>query len=107
MNFPVVDVMKIFSWLQYDHNYGQSPWSIHLKVVCLRPGEVRESSRAPRSAKEVLNDGFGVEEEDQNDDGSNDQNEDGESGAAKFFGLEGKSAEAWMAVTMVAAMLIL
>lgn len=107
MNFPVVDIMTFFSWLQYDHNYGRSAWSIHVKAVCLRPGEVREGSRTPRSAKEVLDDAFGVEN-DQNDDGGDDD-EDDESGAGEVFGLQGRLAWTWTwtVATMVAAMFIL
>ena len=53
-------------------------WSTHTKVVCLKPENVQEGSRAPRTAKEVLDANFGPE--------------DDESSADRGFRWSGKAA---------------
>jgi hypothetical protein len=59
--------------------------SVYTKVVCLKPENVQEGSRALRTAKEVLDENYGVQDDEPS-------SEDDESSAERAFRWGGKAA---------------
>jgi hypothetical protein len=75
-NFPIVDIMTFYPTVPLTSRFlGREG---HAKVVCLKPENVQEGSRAPRTAKEVLDENYGPQ--------------DNESGAERASGRGGKAA---------------
>ena len=84
-NFPIVDIMTFYPTVPLTREFGGR--SSHAKIVCLKPENVQEGSRAPRTAKEVLDENYGPQ--------------DDESSAERAFGQGGKAALASVAGIVV------
>ncbi|RYN84597.1 hypothetical protein AA0117_g811 [Alternaria alternata] len=75
LNFPIVDIMTFYPTVSSTR--GGSSRETHAKVVCLKPENIQEGSRAPRSVKEVLDEYYGPH--------------DDESGAERVLGRGGEA----------------
>jgi hypothetical protein len=89
LNFPVVDVLTFYPIAPIPQSF--SAYTAQAKVVCLKPENVQDGSRAPRSAKEVLDELYSSQDDDGDDD---------KSSAERAFGWGGNDALTW-AVSMV------
>jgi hypothetical protein len=90
LNFPVVDVLTFYPIAPIPQSF--SAYTAQARVVCLKPENVQDGSRAPRSAKEMLDDLYGSQDDD--------DDEEEESSAKRAFGWDGSYALTW-AVGMV------
>ncbi|KAG9192055.1 hypothetical protein G6011_10789 [Alternaria panax] len=85
LNFPIVDIMAFYPTVPTTG--GTNSREVHVKVVCLKPENVQEGSRTPRTVKQVLDDNYGLQ--------------DDESSAERAFGRGSKAAIASLAGTAV------
>ncbi|KAI4920295.1 uncharacterized protein J4E92_008513 [Alternaria infectoria] len=86
LNFPIVDILHFYPTTPVTNR--MTGRSVHAKVVCLKPGKVQDGSRAPRSAKAVLDEKFGPQDGEDSQDG--DDAQDDESSAERAIGWSGR-----------------
>ncbi|KAI4691642.1 hypothetical protein J4E81_007168 [Alternaria sp. BMP 2799] len=97
LNFPIVDILHFYPTTPVTNR--MTGRSVHAKVVCLKPGKVQDGSRAPRSAKAVLDEKFGPQDGEDSQDG--DDAQDDESSAERAIGWSGRAVFASMVGTIV------
>ncbi|KAI4655618.1 hypothetical protein J4E93_000332 [Alternaria ventricosa] len=95
LNFPIVDILNFYPTTPVTNHF--STRSTPAKVVCLKPGNVQDGSRAPRSVKEVLDEKYGSQDgEDSQDDESSAERAFGRSGRAVFASMVGTIVGVWL-----------
>ncbi|XP_014551364.1 hypothetical protein COCVIDRAFT_20351 [Bipolaris victoriae FI3] len=61
LNFPIVDIMMFYPTVPVTRDV--STRSIYTEVICLKPENIQGNSRAPRTAKDVLDKNYGPQDD--------------------------------------------